>query len=109
MVVMEEVSGARINLLGVPEQACLSSPPLYSWQCHRTSYVVLAYSILIDLKETQTQTHIFFSSTVFLFLRLLQRSPFITSLLLAQPLCSVPNIFFLMTITNRRDSWFMKS
>lgn len=39
--VMEEASGAITNPLGLPEQACLSSPPLYSWQFHGPFYVCL--------------------------------------------------------------------
>lgn len=91
---MEEVSGSIIYLPGISKQICLSSPPLYSWQFHGLSYTCLG-SFHSHRPEEQSSPNPQFSFFNSIFLRLLQNSPFITPLPLAQPPFCIPNIFLL--------------
>lgn len=89
---MEEVSGSIIYLPGISKQICLSSPPLYSWEFHGLSYTCLG-SFHSHRPEEQSSPNPQFSFFNSIFLRLLQNSPFITPLPLAQPPFCIPNIF----------------
>lgn len=107
MLKMEDVSGATINLLGMPEQACL----LLLMRIFTVSHIhALAHSILIDLKTVKPKPQIFFSSTVFVLLRLFYKNLHLL-LLYPQPklLFLLQCFFFLLIITTISTSQFTYS
>lgn len=110
---MEGVSVAIINLPGLSEQVCLSSPTLYSWESPGSSYTCLSSFHSHRPKEESNPNPKFpFLNCVYLFffLRLLQKSPFIIPLLSSQPYFSIPNIFsFWLIITNMSHLQFIYS
>lgn len=107
MLKMEDVSGATINLLGMPEQACL----LLLMRIFTVSHIhALAHSILIDLETVKPKPQIFFSSTVFVLLRLFYKNLHLL-LLYPQPklLFLLQCFFFLLIITTISTSQFTYS
>lgn len=106
MLKMEDVSGATINLLGMPEQACL----LLLMRIFTVSHIhALAHSILIDLKTVKPKPQIFFSSTVFVLLRLFYKNLHLLLLYPQPKLLFLLPVFFLLTITTISTSQFTYS